>query len=124
MNSDVVRGWAAVGWGFDANGFHDEPLVELGGVLFNVPVNGLLFVAGLGAGVKTCFVFDHMVDGAEAILLIIDGCGGAAGRIGLPLSCGTLLPKLGLALDFFGGGAGGSFFDANGFHDQPSPRTV
>jgi hypothetical protein len=130
MNSDAVFGGAgAAGFGFDANGFHDELLVVLGGVLFNVPVNGLLFAAGFGAGVKACLVLDHIVDGAEVILLIIDGSGGggAAGRIDLPLSCGTLLPKLGLlALAFFGG-AGGSFFDPNGFkllHDHPSPRAA
>jgi hypothetical protein len=125
MNSEVVFGCVAAGCGFDAKGFHDEPVVVLGGGLFKVPVNGLLFVAGFGAGVKACLVFDHIVDGAEAILFIIDGGGGAAaGRIGLPLSCGTLLPKFGAALAFFGGG-GGACFDANGFkllQDQPSPR--
>ncbi len=124
MNSEVVFGCVGAGCGFDAKGFHDELLVVVGGVLFKVPVNGLLFVAGFGAGVNACFVFDHIVDGAEAILLIIDGGGGAAGRIALPLSCGTLLPKFGAALAFFGGG-GGAGFDANGFkllQDQPSPR--
>jgi hypothetical protein len=112
--------------GFDAKGFHDEPLVVAGGVLFTVPVNGLLFGAGFGAGVKACLVLDHMAPGAEVILLIIEGCwgGGDGGRIGLLLSCGTLLPKLGVVLGFFGG-AGGSFFDPKGFkllHDHPSAR--
>ena len=125
MNSDVVCGCVAAGCGFDANGFQ-ELLVAGCGALLSVPVNGLLFAAGFGAGVNACFVLDHIVDGAEAILLIIDGWGGggAAGRIDRPLSCGTLLPKFGAVLGFLGG-AGASFFDPNGFkllHDQPSPR--
>jgi hypothetical protein len=85
----------------------------------------LLFVldAGFDDGENACFVFDHIVEGAEPTLLNIDGCAGAAdgGWIGLPLSCGTLDE---LELGFLGGLAT-SFFDANGFkllHDHPSAR--
>jgi hypothetical protein len=121
MNSEVVCGGSAAGV-FDANGFHDV-LEPVGGVGFFgcAPKVSLLLGTGFGVGVKTCFVFDHMLAGAEPILLNIDGSAGAAdgGWIGLPLSCGTLDE---LALGFFCW-VGASFFAANGLRllkDQPS----
>jgi hypothetical protein len=127
MNSDVVCG-GSVAAGFGANGFQDEPPLGVTGFLATLPRNGLPLSTGFGAGVKTCFVFDHIVAGAEPILLSIEGWagGGEGGRIGLPLSCGTVVPKLELEFGFFGGG-GGSCFAANGFkllHVHPSPRAV
>jgi hypothetical protein len=81
MNSDAVWGGSA-GAGFAANGFHDDPLVlvVLAGFFVWLPKKDWLLAAGFDEGVKTCFVFDHMLDGAEPILLSIDGCaGGGAG---------------------------------------------
>ena len=76
----------------------------VGGVGFFgcAPNVSLLLGAGFGAGEKTCFVFDHMLAGAEPILLNIEGSAGAAddGWIGLPLSCGTLKIAYDLALLF------------------------
>jgi hypothetical protein len=125
MNSEVVCGGSAAGV-FGANGFHDvlEPVAAVG--FFGcAPKVILLLGTGFGAGLKTCFVFDHMLAGAEPILLNIEGSAGAAdgGWIGLPLSCGTLDE---LEFGFFCW-LGASFFAANGFRllqDQPSARAV
>jgi hypothetical protein len=111
MNSEVVCGGSAAG-AFEANGFHDVLELAGGFGFFGCdPKVSVLLGSGFGAGVKTCFVFDHMLAGAEPILLNIDGSGGAAdgGWIGLPLSCGTLDE---LAFGFFGGLDGA--FLANG----------
>jgi hypothetical protein len=105
MNSDVVCGGSAAA-GFEANGFQEEPLLGVAGLFTLLPKKGLLLSTGFGAGVKTCFVFDHIAPGAEPILLSIEGWAGGSegGRIGLPLSCGTLVPKLELEFGFLGGG--------------------
>jgi hypothetical protein len=72
MNSDVVCGGSAAA-GFEAKGFQDEPLLAGAGLLTPLPRNGLPVSSGFGAGVKTCFVLDHIVAGAEPILLSIEG---------------------------------------------------
>jgi len=92
MNSEVVCGGSAAGV-FEANGFHDVPEPVAAIDFFGcAPKFILLLGAGFGDGAKTCFVFDHMLPGAEPILLSIEGSAGAAdgGWIGRPLSCGTL----------------------------------
>jgi hypothetical protein len=50
MNSDVVCGGSAAA-GFEANGFHDEPLLVGTGFLATLPRNGLPLSTGFGAGV-------------------------------------------------------------------------
>jgi hypothetical protein len=80
MNSDVVCG-GSVAVVFDVNGFHDDPLPVVVAVFLGwAPSPSLLFVLGAGFddGENTCFVFDHIAEGAEPTLLNIDGCAGAA----------------------------------------------
>jgi hypothetical protein len=125
MNWDVVCGGSVVAC-LEANGFNDEPEPVPGTAFLGCEPSANLLPelgAGFDDGERACFVFDHIVAGAEPILLSIDGWAGVAagGWIGLPLSRGTLDE---FAFGFFGGLAG-AFFKANGFrllHVHPSAR--